>query len=206
MNVQSIWVWETMNEGTDKRKAILDAALKLISKNGFHGTAVSRVAKEAGVSAGTIYHYFDSKDDLIDDLYRDVYFNLAQVIRNNYDQSQPLEIQIRQIWFFSVRFYLKNPDICAFIQQYKNSPYFRPEMDRETDGYFDFVIALGVQAIEKKIVKNFPKQVFFAFLQDFAGTLSQKHDKGVLHLDNELIEKIIDATWDAIRLKRSMGV
>jgi AcrR family transcriptional regulator len=58
-----------MDHIEDKRQAILDATLKLISKNGFHGTAMSKVAKEAGVSTGIIYHYFDSKDDLMDKLY-----------------------------------------------------------------------------------------------------------------------------------------
>ena len=52
-----------MTQAEDKRTAILQATLRLISENGFHGTAMSKVAKEAGVSAGIIYHYFDSKDD-----------------------------------------------------------------------------------------------------------------------------------------------
>ncbi len=58
-----------MERVDDKRAAILAATLRLISKNGFHGTAMSKVAKEAGVSAGIIYHYFDSKDELMDELY-----------------------------------------------------------------------------------------------------------------------------------------
>ncbi|MBN1583370.1 MAG: helix-turn-helix transcriptional regulator [Anaerolineae bacterium] len=47
-----------MNPVGDKRTAILEATLKLISKHAFHGTAMSRVAEEVGVSAGIIYHYF----------------------------------------------------------------------------------------------------------------------------------------------------
>jgi AcrR family transcriptional regulator len=47
-----------MDHVEDKRRAILAATLRLISKNGFHGTAMSRVAQEAGVSTGIISHYF----------------------------------------------------------------------------------------------------------------------------------------------------
>ena len=56
---------------SDKRAAILQTTLDLISDRGFHNTPMSLIAKEAGVSAGTIYHYFAGKDELIFELYRD---------------------------------------------------------------------------------------------------------------------------------------
>jgi len=60
------------NRPSDKRGAILDAALHLIAERGFHNTPVSKIAEVSGVSAGIIYHYFDSKDELIQELYREV--------------------------------------------------------------------------------------------------------------------------------------
>ena len=98
-----------MDKIEDKRTAILDATLRLISKNGFHGTAMSKVAKEAGVSAGIIYHYFDGKDDLIDELYKSVKRDSAKATLQNYDQNQPLRIQIRQIWENIFRFFSSTP-------------------------------------------------------------------------------------------------
>ena len=44
----------------DKREAILKSTLELIKDNGFHGTPISLIAKNAGVASGTIYHYFPS--------------------------------------------------------------------------------------------------------------------------------------------------
>ena len=49
----------------DKRTKILEATLRLISEKGFHGTPISKVAKEAGVSTGIIYHYFKDKHELL---------------------------------------------------------------------------------------------------------------------------------------------
>ena len=57
---------------TTKRTAILEATLELISEQGFHGTAMSMIADKAGVGAGTIYRYFDSKEDLITQLYLEI--------------------------------------------------------------------------------------------------------------------------------------
>jgi AcrR family transcriptional regulator len=84
-----------MNYVQDKRQAILDATLRLISKNGFHGTAMSKVAQEAGVSTGIIYHYFDSKDELIDELYKAIKRKSAQAMFSDNYNYQPLSPVIR---------------------------------------------------------------------------------------------------------------
>jgi AcrR family transcriptional regulator len=48
-----------------KRQLIMDAALKVISEKGYHGTSISAIAKESGVSKGLMYNYFSSKEDLL---------------------------------------------------------------------------------------------------------------------------------------------
>src|SRR5258708_39229011 len=55
----------------DKRERILDAAVRVLARKGFHATRVSEVAKAAGVADGTIYLYFDSKDALLLSLFED---------------------------------------------------------------------------------------------------------------------------------------
>ena len=51
---------------TDRKKAILDAALHVFSEQGYHNTSIIEVSKEAGISKGLIYNYFDSKEELLD--------------------------------------------------------------------------------------------------------------------------------------------
>lgn len=83
--------------GEEKREKIFNATLKLIAENGFHGTAMSRVAKEAGVSAGIIYHYFENKDELIIELYKALKRNWANILIRDFDQTQPLSAQLKYI-------------------------------------------------------------------------------------------------------------
>ncbi|HEY6460063.1 MAG TPA: TetR/AcrR family transcriptional regulator [Polyangiaceae bacterium] len=59
------------SRGGDKRERILDAAVRVFAKKGFHATRVSEVAKAAGVADGTIYLYFQSKDELLVSLFED---------------------------------------------------------------------------------------------------------------------------------------
>lgn len=187
------------NSVSDKRKTILDAALNLISEQGFHGAAMSRLAKEAGVSVGIIYHYFQNKDQLINELYKEIFREFAESLSKLHDPTLPLKTQILQLWRAMVRYYLKNPTIVSYVQQFKNSPYFTPEIDAETDRYFVFLFQLGEEAVRENIIKDLPRPVIYALCLDFAGTLSQKHAKGILDLTDELIEQIIDTTWDAIK-------
>jgi TetR/AcrR family fatty acid metabolism transcriptional regulator len=57
------------NGQADKRRAILDAAIRVFARQGFHSARVSDVATEAGVAYGLVYHYFDSKDQMLNELF-----------------------------------------------------------------------------------------------------------------------------------------
>ena len=56
-------------ERGDKREAVMRAALELVGEHGFHGSPMAMIASRAGVAAGTIYRYFESKDVLIMETY-----------------------------------------------------------------------------------------------------------------------------------------
>jgi len=188
-----------MTQVEDKRTAILDATLRLISKNGFHGTAMSKVATAAGVSAGIIYHYFDSKDDLMDELYRHIKRNFGQMINNNFDPAQPLKVQIRQILGLMMRYYIHRPEESAFIEQYTRSPYFGPEIEAEVSQYYLPLLECFHRSQQEMILKNLPAAVMHTLTIDVATSLAQKHAAGFINLTDELIEEIIDACWEAIR-------
>jgi AcrR family transcriptional regulator len=62
----------------DKKTAIMEAALKLFTERGFHGTSTAQISKEAGVATGTLFNYFPTKEDLINSLYFEVKGQLSQ--------------------------------------------------------------------------------------------------------------------------------
>jgi AcrR family transcriptional regulator len=83
---------------TDKRSAILDATLNLISQRGFHGTPMSMIAEEAGVGAGTIYRYFDSKEALINELYLELKHEISQAMLAGVTLEASTEEIFRKVW------------------------------------------------------------------------------------------------------------
>jgi AcrR family transcriptional regulator len=183
----------------DKRSAILEATLRLISKNGFHGTAMSKVAQEAGVSTGIIYHYFASKDALIDELYKEIKRQSAAAILAGYDPNQPLRAQIRQILAVSFRYFITHPQESAFLEQYTKSPYYSPAIEAEVSHYYAPIMGCINQAMAEMIIKDFPEPVITTLVLDVSSSLAQKHAAGLVDLTETLIDQIINALWEAIR-------
>ncbi|WP_253824986.1 TetR/AcrR family transcriptional regulator, partial [Vibrio chagasii] len=88
----------TTHAPQDKRQQILSAAEKLIAEVGFQGLSMQKLAKEAGVAAGTIYRYFDDKDHLIDDVRVLVTQRVADAVQDGVNDSDPIKQRYRTMW------------------------------------------------------------------------------------------------------------
>jgi putative nucleotidyltransferase with HDIG domain len=75
----------------EKKDAILKATLNLILQYGFHGTPISKIAKEADVGVGTIYRYFENKEILITELFLDLKQSMAEIAIENTELFESIE-------------------------------------------------------------------------------------------------------------------
>jgi len=82
----------------DKRAAILAKTLYLISERGFHDTPMSLIAKTSGVSADLIYHYFSSKEELINELYKEIKLETIQAMLASYSGDLSFQERFLGIW------------------------------------------------------------------------------------------------------------
>lgn len=112
-----------MEEISEKKRAIFESALELIRLHGFHGTPMSLIAKNASVAAGTIYHYFESKDHLINEMYEHHKDVIVRLINGVFARELSVKDTFREIWITIFEYYIKNPDVLIFFEQYVNSPY-----------------------------------------------------------------------------------
>jgi TetR/AcrR family fatty acid metabolism transcriptional regulator len=81
----------------DKRKRILDAAVRVFARKGFHATRVSEVAKAAGVADGTIYLYFESKDALLVSLFEDRVERLLAFLDTELPRARTASEKLRRV-------------------------------------------------------------------------------------------------------------
>lgn len=108
-----------------KEKQILDTALGVIAKTGLSGLKMTELAKEAGVATGTVYIYFQDKDELIRSLYIYLMKQSVQGLTNNVQASEPLKVRIKKITHNYFYIKLLNPKRSAFFEQYFRSPYYQ---------------------------------------------------------------------------------
>jgi AcrR family transcriptional regulator len=99
----------------DKRRLILDAAVRAFARNGFHACRVSDIADEAGVAYGLVYHYFDSKDEVLDTLFLDRWNVLLELIRETDRRELPARDKLYAIASFIIDSYRHDPELMKVI-------------------------------------------------------------------------------------------
>src|SRR5438309_9256787 len=99
----------------DKRRLILDAAVSVFARQGFHACRVSDIADEAGVAYGLVYHYFASKDEVLDTLFLERWNVMLELIRDVDAQPLPVREKLGAIASFIVDSYRHDPDLMKVI-------------------------------------------------------------------------------------------
>jgi TetR/AcrR family transcriptional regulator, fatty acid metabolism regulator protein len=99
----------------DKRRNILDAAIKVFARQGFHSTRVSDIADEAGVAYGLVYHYFDSKDEVLNELFTERWSLLLTAIEEADASAESPRSKLAAVAAFIVDSYQHNPELMKVI-------------------------------------------------------------------------------------------
>jgi AcrR family transcriptional regulator len=184
----------------DKQEQILKAALKLFVEFGFHGTPTSKIAQEASVSNGTLFHYFKTKDELVVALYIYIKSNLASCMSSERPADETIKATFKREFIATLYWAKDNPMEFRFTQQFLSSPYFTmvssEEILKQTKHFFD----LMQEGIDARVLKPLPMDLLF--------TLLSSHISGINHYlitsnldatrEQELIQTSFDLIWDMI--------
>jgi TetR/AcrR family transcriptional regulator, fatty acid metabolism regulator protein len=114
----------------EKRQLILAAAVHTFARNGYHATRVGDIAEEAGVAYGLVYHYFSSKEDLLETIFRESWTELLDAIRSVEESEQPATEQIRQVTAILLRSWRRRPDLVrVLVREVARSPEVQRRVD-----------------------------------------------------------------------------
>jgi AcrR family transcriptional regulator len=107
----------------DRRRDLLDAAVRVFARKGFHASRVGDIAEEAGVAHGLLYHYFRSKEEVLETIFREVWELLA-VDTNRIEQANvPLREQLRRFARIYLGSWLMTPELIAvLVREIARSP------------------------------------------------------------------------------------
>jgi len=145
-----------------KEKSIKEAVIKLILQEGFHGTSISKIAKEAGVSPATVYTYFDSKEIMLQDIYREYMEEICHYVLSKVhygmDEKQLIEALIRSYYDYIQ----ENQDLFSFVNQFSNSPSLVCGCS-EIEGNFNIKMLIA-DLKHREIIKNYHNENVMAMI------------------------------------------
>jgi TetR/AcrR family transcriptional regulator, fatty acid metabolism regulator protein len=99
----------------DKRKRILDAAIRVFAEHGYHGSRVGDIAEDAGVAHGLLYHYFASKDDVLKTIFVENWGQLLRRFREVEETDEPAGEKLAGIAKILLRTWRNDPALVTVM-------------------------------------------------------------------------------------------
>jgi TetR/AcrR family fatty acid metabolism transcriptional regulator len=133
----------------DKRRLILDAAVRVFARGGYHGSRVGDIATEAGVAHGLLYHYFSSKDEVLESVFRENFGELLERFRAVEASDEPAPEKLEGIAKILLRTWRNDPDlVTVMVREVARSPQLQAQVDevREAFAIIERVILEGQAA------------------------------------------------------------
>jgi len=113
----------------DRRQQILAAATRVFARKGFHAARVGDISSEAGVAYGLLYHYFKSKDELLETIFRNTWSQMLERIHEVENSGEPGAEQIRRVSALVLRTWNRDPDLVrVLVKEVTRSPHLQDEV------------------------------------------------------------------------------
>jgi TetR/AcrR family transcriptional regulator, fatty acid metabolism regulator protein len=121
---------ERTTASEDKRRLILEGAVRAFARKGFHNARVGDIAAEAGVAHGLLYHYFDSKEQLLRTVFSDTWAALLAAVKDVEESGEPAREQVRLVAAIVLRTWRRDPDLVrVLVREVTRSPQLQHEVD-----------------------------------------------------------------------------
>lgn len=176
MNESSFITMEAMKKRkNDKHQRIIEAATRIFARKGFFQAKVSDIARDAGVADGTIYLYFDNKDDILISLFEEqMKAVLDNMIRELSKETDPVK-KLRRFALTHLRLIEENKNLAEIIQvELRQSSRFMKEYKNERFAqYLDLIADIIREGQQKEvfqsdIIPGIAKRAFFGALDEMS--------------------------------------
>lgn len=175
------------------------AAIELINEIGLAGTSMSKIAKKAGVSAATIYVYFENKEDMIKKLFLTVKADMHQKLLLGIDGSLPTEAACKQLLKNYMNYLLRNKDYFLFFEQFINSPLIQKLCGEESALVSRPIREFFDKGKNQNVIKPIDTKLLFIYAFSPLIQIAKRHINGDFALDEQLVDEIIQMSWDSIK-------
>jgi TetR/AcrR family transcriptional regulator, fatty acid metabolism regulator protein len=114
----------------EKRRLLLEAAVRVFARSGFHDSRVGDITEEAGVAHGLLYHYFTSKDEVLEAVFRDAWGDVLTAFEAIEESDESPRGQLGHVAAILLRSWRRNPDLVrVLVREIGRSPQVQRQVD-----------------------------------------------------------------------------
>ena len=190
-----------MDNTSNKKSIILESTLELVREHGIHGFPISEVAKKGGIAVGTIYHYFEGKDQLIEELYQYVVDLIYQAALKEDDSSKSFEERYFTFWTNLVNLYQSKPSILSFFELYNNSSYRVEDSSLKKGKFYDWLFTFFDEGLKSGEIRSINKEILAVLVLGSMHTSARvKMSHSIRITDRSLdLSEIATIIWEGIK-------
>lgn len=183
---------------SEREQIILNATLELVAEEGLLKTSISKISKRAKSSPGIVYHYFASKNEIMDTLFVTVTQEMMDFIMDEEILGLPILERYKGLWRRKYKWHFDNADKTIFIEQYKNSSFYTSQQNAINDRLRASLGIMGQKDIELGFVVNLPLEVIYAMTFTVALQLAKTHNASKTTLDDHILDLIADRVCSSV--------
>jgi AcrR family transcriptional regulator len=190
----------------DRRRQILEAAVKVFARSGFHTSRVGDIAEEAGIAYGLVYHYFKSKEELLETIFRDTWTQMLARVREVEASGVPASEQVRQVTALLLRTWRRDPDLVrVLVREVTRSPHVQQEVEEITQAMkaLEGIIQRGQESGEfrSELDPRLGAVVFYGALDEILtgwvlGQLPDR-DEDIARAERNVVQLLVDGMRDS---------
>lgn len=179
--------------------------LELVVKQGIQGTPMSQVVKTSGVAVGTIYHYFSSKEEILNALYLHLKEDFGQALTKNFNPEVYYQSTFEQIWSNLYQYYCDNELAFQFSEQIAHSVVITAETRLKGEIYYLPILEFFQTGIDEKILREMDLRLMTNLIYGNVITAVHLTISGDLIMTNERLASCIASSWDSIKLNLTLN-
>lgn len=187
----------------DVRQKIVEAALEAFAARGFHGTSIPDIAGAAGVGVASIYRRFESKEHLVNAVFRDAKSRLRDALLIGIDLEAPPRALFLDVWARLIRFQRSEPIAFQFLEMQDHVPYLDGE-SRALEASLLVPILVATEAATHKRAPVPPAVLIAMVWGAFVG-LTKAARLGYLTVDEATLRRAGEVCWAAVAVTHVKG-
>lgn len=177
---------------------IQNAALMLFAQKGFYGTTIAEIAAAAHVGAGSIYRYYTSKEELVNDLFRHWKMAFVQAVTAGITLSDAAQVSFHQLWRNAITFACANREAMQFLELHHHAPYLDEE-SRAIENAMALPISGEIQQAKVRgELADYAEAMQRVIFKGIYMQLMREYWNGELELTESVIQATETLCWKAL--------